>query len=672
MKNFISSISQRSKQFLIILVLLSSLPVHSQIFYAGTKPGKATGVSAKNTFELKNAVLNTQLQYAGNKITMLQFKNIISGEVNSFDCNKLFSILLDDSTRLGTADFQIKKISMPTLSCKEKKRSISTLLYNSKNKITINWEIALKDDANYIQQKFIFDEGNASKRIEKLILIQLDSSEQPKQSGIVDGSPLLSGRQFFSIENPMSKVDSTTTGLKQYIYRSSTISNNNHSFLVSVVFGVTPKEQLRRGYTYYLEKERARAYSPYLHYNSWYDLSFDKLMLNETDCLDRIQTWSDSLTVKRGIKVDGYLWDSGWDNYDNLWHYNSGLPNGFKKMYTLSKKYGSGMGVWISPWGGYDQEKLRRLASVKNHIPTYETNESGFSLSGPHYFEYFKSVVTNFVEQNGVSAFKFDGVGAGLKATGAGPKYQKDIEAFFKIISYLRQIKPDIYLSLTVGTWPSPYWLQYGDNIWRGGGDYSFIGKGNKRQRSINYRDGDTYENIVLRSKFFPLNAVMNHGIIIAPNGGVALTDIDLPNITDDIWMFFASGTSLQEMYINPHELTSEGWDILAKAIKWTQQNKSALTDVHWVGGDPRKSEIYGFASWNPKQATLALRNPSDSTQLFTNNLAEMLELPSEYNGKYELYNAITDETKGVFDSKQKLNLTLKPFETLVMSVISQ
>ena len=47
-------------------------------------------------------------------------------------------------------------------------------------------------------------------------------------------------------------------------------------------------------------------------------------------------------------------------------------------------------------------------------------------------------------------------------------------------IGELRAKKPDLYVNLTTGTYPSPFWLLYADSIWRGGDDHSFAGVGSR------------------------------------------------------------------------------------------------------------------------------------------------------------------------------------------------
>ena len=58
---------------------------------------------------------------------------------------------------------------------------------------------------------------------------------------------------------------------------------------------------------------------------------------------------------------------------------------------------------------------------------------------------------------------------------------------------------------------------------------------------------------------------------------------------------------------------------------------EDVLPDVHWVGGNPwdgSKANVYGWAAWNGKKATLALRNPSAGAQKFTTTLREALDIP--------------------------------------------
>lgn len=277
------------------------------------------------------------------------------------------------------------------------------------------------------------------------------------------------------------------------------------------------------------------------------------------------------------------------------------------------------------------------------------------------------------MRKDDVAIFKFDGVGAGNGASGAGLKYQKDIEALLLLTQKLRSINPDLYLSLTVGTWPSVYWLDYGDAIWRAGDDFGFAGTGSKRQQWITYRDGQSYKNVVKRAPLYPLNSVMLHGICISNAGNPAPLERDLKNIADGIWSFFASGTSLQELYINPHLLTTPMWDCLAAAAKWSHENADVLKDVHWIGGDPAKDEVYGYAAWNPRKGVFSLRNPSSHTQRFSIDVSKIFQLPEGSPADFILTNAIHpgDTSSRIKAEKGKhYTVVLAPYELKVFDAL--
>ena len=85
----------------------------------------------------------------------------------------------------------------------------------------------------------------------------------------------------------------------------------------SSVIGVSPPGQMRRGFLNYIERERARPYSPFLTYNSWYDIGFNN-SYDEAAALDVIHSFGEELVEKRNVKVDLFLFDDGWDDPHTL------------------------------------------------------------------------------------------------------------------------------------------------------------------------------------------------------------------------------------------------------------------------------------------------------------------------------------------------------------------
>jgi hypothetical protein len=390
------------------------------------------------------------------------------------------------------------------------------------------------------------------------------------------------------------------------------------------VIGVARPGQLRRDFLAYVERERAHPYRTFLHYNSWYDIAyFGKY--SEAEAVGVIERFGEELVTKRGVQLDSFLFDDGWDDPHTLWGFHAGFPNGFAPVRDAAAKVGAAPGIWFSPWGGYGDPKKDRLQYGAQQ--GFETNEGGFTLSGPKYYERFHDTTLRLVRDFAINQFKIDGTGNASRAF-PGSIFDSDFDAAIHLIEDLRVAKPDIFINLTTGTYPSPFWLRYADSIWRGGEDHEFAGVGSNRQQWITYRDAATYENTVQKGSLYPINSLMLHGMIYARHANKLDTD-PLRDFPSEVRAYFGTGTHLQEMYVTP-TLTQEYWDVLAERAKWSRANADTLVDTHWIGGDPAKLDVYGWASWSPRKGIVTLRNPSDKPQTFELDLARTFELPSD------------------------------------------
>jgi hypothetical protein len=273
------------------------------------------------------------------------------------------------------------------------------------------------------------------------------------------------------------------------------------------------------------------------------------------------------------------------------------------------------------------------------------------------------------VKQYGVNQFKFDGTGNADRVV-PGSNFDSDFAAAIHLIGELRALKPDLYINLTTGTYPSPFWLRYADSIWRGGEDHDFLGVGPKREQWITYRDADTYERIVLGGLLFPLNSLMLHGMIYARQAKNLDTDPQ-GDFKNEVHDYFGNGTQLQEMYVTPSLLSQVDWDTLAEAASWSRANADVLVDTHWVGGDPALLEVYGWASWRPGKAVLTLRNPSDKPQTIDIDVAKALELPENAARAYTMHSPWKEDRKQPamkLTAGELHRFSLKPFEVLVLN----
>lgn len=545
-------------------------------------------------------------------------------------------------------------------------RQVRIELEDASAKLHISWRAILREGANYIRQEVTL---KSQQQPFALTRIELIDAVIPGAvvSGNVKGSPVTAGTWFFGFEHPLADCRVRSNRASCWLPRELPLLAGQ-SVTYSSVIGVAHAVELRRDFLKYVELERAHPYRTFLHYNSWYDLGyFDRY--NEQGAVAVVQSFGDQLTKQRGVKLDSFLFDDGWDDPATLWKFNPGFPDGLAKVTQTAEGYGAAPGIWLSPWGGYDKPKQQRLASAR--AQGFETNEGGFALSGPKYYRYFRDTCFEMIDKYRVNQFKFDGTGNANEVI-KGSDFDSDFDAAIHLIGELRTKKPDLYVNLTTGTYPSPFWLLYADSIWRGGEDHSFAGVGSNRQRWITYRDSQIYRWVVEEGPLFPMNSLMLHGLIYARHAQRLGSDPghDFP---DEVHSYFGTGTQLQEMYITPSLLSTQDWDVLAEAAKWSRDNAQTLKDSHWIGGDPVRLEVYGWASWSPAKGIVTLRNPSDRQQDFTTTLAALLELPADSTPSYAArspWKAESARSTLNISVKEQHTFHLQPFQVLTLVLV--
>ena len=386
-------------------------------------------------------------------------------------------------------------------------------------RFTADWAIILREGSQYIRQSLIIHAGAQPVDVSDVLLIDLHHPGV-ELAGVVKGSPLVDGVFFIGFEHPLSQCGVVAGRATCELQRAVPIGAGQ-SVEYSSVVGFAQPGQMRRAFLTYLERERAHPYRTFLHYNSWFDIGFFT-PYTQQDALDRIHEIGDELNKKRGVTLDSFLFDDGWDDHDNLWMIRSDFKDGFTPLKEAAAKYGTAPGVWLSPWGGYGPAKKERVATAKKD--GYEIVDGGLALSGPKYYKRFHEVVTEMVTKYGVNQFKFDGTGNADRVV-KGSQFSSDFDAAIHLIGDLRRLKPDLFINLTTGTYPSPFWLMYADSIWRGGEDTDFAGVGTDRERWITYRDADTYDEVVKAGRLYPLNSLMLHGIVYAKQAPHLSTD---------------------------------------------------------------------------------------------------------------------------------------------------
>lgn len=447
-----------------------------------------------------------------------------------------------------------------------------------------------------------------------------------------------SGSIAWSGNVSMNTIDGSgyDTATLRGVWERPTTLAAGETWKVSSVVGLIAPGQARRSFLCYSERERAVPWRPMPIYVSWYELNIDRNNnanydgnMTSEQCVDVVSRWKTDFYDKYGEKPAAFVWDDGWDQY-GTWGFNKNFPDGFSPIDNVARQMGSGIGAWLGPVGGYGQSG--------NYRRNYWANRGGMQLSNKAYYDTFYNACRSMIDNYDFRFFKFDGISAQFSSVGPdeGATGIENAEGIISIEEAIRGLKPDIFLNTTVGTWASPFWYHVTDATWRQENDYGEIGnQGTDREKWITYRDRLVYQNYVQNSPLCPINTLMTHGFILSNFGAVA-KNMAYKGVLNELRCAFACGSGMVELY-NDYALMNsinngKLWEDLADCIRWQRENADVLPDVHWVGGNPwdgSKVNIYGWASWNGKKATLALRNPSASRKGYTFTLREALDIPA-------------------------------------------
>ena len=440
------------------------------------------------------------------------------------------------------------------------------------------------------------------------------------------------GGVFFGLEYPASENSTKAESGKTLVTCSQEMGYKIESpWLESewAVIGLTPNNYVKYWFMKYVESIRTTPVRPYTLYNSWYDLravdypstppTAENAVMNEKNVMRIIDLLRKNMIEKNNIKLDAFVLDDGWDVYKSDWVMKKDqFPNGVKPIVDELKKTGTELGIWFGPTGGYSN-RMDRINWMKDH--GYEVVGKGkdnamLCLAGNNYSSLFRKRVTDFAK-DGVGYFKWDGIQFSCSEPDHGHPvgvYSRRavLESVIDKCNAVRAVNPNMFLNITSGTWLSPWWVKYANQIWMDGGDYGYadVPSISARDAAITYRDFVLYEDFKIKDLWFPVANLMTHGIIKGNLQKLGGESEPLDKFTTEAVLYFARGVSMYELYISPDLLSDAEWSAMSKAITWAKDRFPILQQGEMVGGDPRKKETYGYVHFKGNRGIVAARNP--------------------------------------------------------------
>ncbi len=394
-----------------------------------------------------------------------------------------------------------------------------------------------------------------------------------------------------------------------------------------MVEGITPDSYVKDWFFKYVDAIRVAPLRPVTLYNSWYDLrspEYPKVpkehWMSEANAMSMAKLLRENMVEKHNIKLDAFVLDDGWDVYESDWALRKEQwPNGLKPLADELKKTNTTLGLWMGPTGGYSF-RMKRINWMKQHgyeVVGTSRDNAMLCIAGTNYSALLEKRVADFVKNDGVGYFKWDGIQFSCSEPNHGHPidiYSRRavMESVIDKCNVAHENNPNMFLNITSGTWLSPWWVKYANTIWMQGEDYGYsdVPSISQRDAAITYRDFVLYDDFHNLDCWFPIANLMTHGIIKGKLELLGSPEEPLDKFTDDALLYCARGVSMYELYISPDILSEGEWNTLSASLTWARDRFPILSSTYMIGGDPMKRECYGYVHFKGNRGIVAARNP--------------------------------------------------------------
>lgn len=505
----------------------------------------------------------------------------------------------------------------------------------------------------------------------------------PKFSHGEFGQPVFNNDIFLAVEYPAVENFISENQIKIGYALGKKITKDKIISFPSII-GVSPSDtKLEQTFMSYVDSIKVKGTRPFLLYNSWYDLRNPAIaegsesIMNEKNVLERIESFKKYMVEKHKITLDAFVLDDGWDNYNSIWEVDTRhLPNKFTPFISPLKAMHTSLGIWASPFCGYSNRD-KRVKWGSEH--GYEKIGDFLCFAGKNYKAQFEKKMVEYTKDFNMGYFKWDGFLLACNELDHGHlpgvfSREELISTYIHMMQAVRKINPDIFINITVGSWLSPWWLQYSDCIWMQGEDYAYaedVPSMNPRDKAVTYRDAVLWDNFQNQKLLFPMSSLMTHGIIKGRLNFLGGKNEPLDSFTNEVMMYFGRGVMMWELYVSPDLLSDAEWDAIANSLKWAKANKDVLSKTKMILGNPLKREPYGYTHLTKEKGIVLLRNsfiePREVEVKLDQTIGEM-DIEKEYFVKIVYpYNKVLPEK---FRFPGKLSIKLNGYEILLCELI--
>lgn len=681
-------------------VLVSSASIITSKLYAQAKAGQ-------QDFYLKNDLIQLSIQFRDGELfsetlsTMTQGKN---SESFCVETNADFNLDVmwtgwrppgkdnnaENPVIFTKEDFVLIENEKHELNANDK-QEIQFVFKGVNNRFFVKLTYQLGENDYYFKRKIAVRDTNFGKHFLRKFIARNDitpaGAEIVKKGGFgqpvalkYNGYGMFTGLEYPTSTNVAKIIQHGKTQIK---CRQEIGEKIGREWLESdwVVLALTPDADVKKWFMKYVDDLRVAPLNPYTLYNSWYDLRAPEMVkdssfiMNEENTLRIIKLFKENMIDKYGIHLNAFVLDDGWDVYRSDWALREKeYPNGLRPISDELKKIGTDLGIWFGPIGGYSHRDWR-INWMEDH--GYELVGTQLCLAGKNYKELFKKRVVDFVVNDNVGYYKWDGIQFSCSEENHGHQtgiYSRRavMESVIEMCDAVREKNPDIFLNITSGTWLSPWWLKYTNQIWMQGYDYGYanVPSISRRDAAMTYRDFVLYEDFYKKELWFPIANLMTHGIIKGNLQKLGGEGEALDNFTNNALLYFARGVSMWELYISPDLLTHAEWQVLSESIRWAKDRFPILKNTEMIGGDPGERKTYGYAHFSGKKGIVAVRNPKIEPDVLKLKLSSALGIcPKAASLVLERVYPTRWISPDLYSAGANIELQLDGFETAIYEI---
>lgn len=583
---------------------------------------------------------------------------------------------------LTSKDFQLANYKINN----EKGTKILSLQYTLQGYLYsfyLNVYYQIEDSKPYIKKWIEVCDSSEGIHFLDRLNVEYIEFENPRFSHGQFGQPVFNDDIFLAVEYPAVENIINSNHLKIGYVVGEKITKDKIVSFPSVIGVASSPETLEQSFLTYVELLKVKGTRPFLLYNSWYDLRNPAIaegpesVMNEENVLNRIESFKKYMVEKHNIKLDAFVLDDGWDNYNSIWEIDTRhLPNKFTPFLKPLKEIHTALGMWASPFCGYSHRETRVKWGSEHG---YEKTGEFLCFAGNKYKAEFEKKMVEYTKDFNIGYFKWDGFLLACNEPDHGHLpgvYSRKalIDTYVHMMNSVRKINQDIFINITVGSWLSPWWLQYADCIWMQGEDYAYaedVPSTNPREKSITYRDAVLWDNFQNQKLLFPMSSLMTHGIIKGRLNMLGGKNEALDSFTNEVMMYFGRGVMMWELYISPDLLSDAEWDAISNSLKWVKANKDVLSKTKMILGNPLKREPYGYLHLTKEKGIVLLRNPYVEEQKVSFKIDKSIGEMSDGN---EYFIKIVYPYKKVLTEKFKypgeFKIDLKSYEIILIELI--